>query len=357
MEEGTIIFWANINRWIKGLATWHYTIPCASDTYITLKQCIDNKILIEIYHNHNVINKAYTNEVLFIQEKGVCLFTLTWNNKTIRLDIGKTCVTKDNDDSTIKCNLLRNITYKSTIIYNNEEIKSHCIEWINWRKNYLKQSLNSTMSVQIPKSEEEIINELKNRLESLKYLYESVHINGMEFLLNDIYSSLRTMLFWPDNPKKLSTYNPLLFRAASKYDLPLPVYAVKKQRQISMLGKSSVKGMIIQIKDNFANINNKKPGQAIIDIQEWLDSPIYWESEINYYRIKDAIFDYANTYGSHSGTYVPKKIHFFRRIETADKNMGLDLIKNVTEITIATTDYLVNYIDKIIRSDFTLSSR
>ena len=123
MEEGTIIFWANINRWIKGLATWHYTIPCASDTYITLKQCIDNKILIEIYHNHNVINKAYTNEVLFIQEKGVCLFTLIWNNKTIRLDIGKICVTKDNDGIPIKCNLLPNITYKSTIIYNNKEIK------------------------------------------------------------------------------------------------------------------------------------------------------------------------------------------------------------------------------------------
>ena len=67
------------------------------------------------------------------------------------------------------------------------------------------------------------------------------------------------------------------------------------------------------------------------------------------YLIKDAIFDYANTYGSHSGTYVPKKIHFFRRIETADKNMGLDLIKNVTEIAIATTDYLVNYIDKTIK--------
>ena len=116
-----------------------------------------------------------------------------------------------------------------------------------------------------------------------------------------------------------------------------------------MLGKSSVKGMIIQVKENFANINNKKPGQAIIDIQEWLDSPIYWESQNNYYRIKDAIFDYANTYGSHSGTYVPKKIHFFRRIETADKNMGVDLIKNVTEITIATTDYLVNYIDKTIK--------
>lgn len=29
--------------------------------------------------------------------------------------------------------------------------------------------------------------------------------------------------------------------------------------------------------------------------------------------------------------------------------MGVDLIKNVTEITIATTDYLVNYIDKTIK--------
>ena len=341
MKEGTIIFWVNINQWIKGLATWNYAIPCTPDFHISLKQCIDNRILIEIQHNHDIVNKVYTNEVAFIQEKGICLFTLMWNSKTIRLDIGKACVT-NNDESVIKCNLLPGIIYKTTSIYDNEDIKSHCQEWINWRKNYLRRSLNNTMSAQVHKSEEEIIDELKSRIESLKYLYESVYVKGIECQLNEIYSCLRTMLFWPDNPQKLSIYNPLLFRVASKYDLPLPVYAVTKQFQINILGKSSVKGMIIQIKENFANINYKKPGQSIIDIQEWLDTPIYWESENNYYRIKDAIFDYANTYGSHSSTYVPKKVHFFRRIKTADRNFGFELIKNVTEITIATAAYLEN---------------
>ncbi len=84
----------------------------------------------------------------------------------------------------------------------------------------------------------------------------------------------------------------------------------------------------------------------IMDIQEWLEQPIIVDTEKDVYKVKDLLFDSANSWGAHSDESVPFFLNRVKRIEVLSDEFLLNIIKNVTEVTIESGKFVLNKIER-----------
>lgn len=82
------------------------------------------------------------------------------------------------------------------------------------------------------------------------------------------------------------------------------------------------------------------------DIQEWLEQPIIVDTEKDVYKVKDLLFDSANSWGAHSDESVPFFLNRVKRIEVLSDEFLLNIIKNVTEVTIESGKFVLNKIER-----------
>lgn len=177
---------------------------------------------------------------------------------------------------------------------------NNCQEWMEWRRNRYSNPKASTKKNRRLKTLDEQVAELRNAVASLIDLVALVQ-SGKQHLLGHLATELRALVYW--NGKH---YSPLLLRIAGRFNLPLPVYMLPDD---SSNEPSILKEAQQRFRTNEPSLIKKLPNQKIVDIQEWLSSPIQnalinrgdsgkssiQEDTIN---AKDLILDAATVLGS-----------------------------------------------------------
>ncbi len=200
---------------------------------------------------------------------------------------------------------------------------SACQKWIEWRKDRYSKPKSFDIEYLRPKSFEEQASELQNAIAGLTHHVEEF-INDKKFLIVDIATVLRALVYWEDG--KASKYNPLLLRIAGRLDpaLPLPVYAfaepVEETPDIVHEAESHIINSWISLRHEF-------PMQKLTDLQDVLDSAILIEridstsasakgGKMRKLRGRDLIREFAST--SATGHYHEHVRREFDRINTTN---------------------------------------
>ena len=102
----------------------------------------------------------------------------------------------------------------------------------------------------------------------------------------------------------------------------------------------------VMFENQIASIDFKDDRFDIMDIQEWLEQPIIVDTEKDVYKVKDLLFDSANSWGAHSDESVPFFLNRVKRIEVLSDEFLLNIIKNVTEVTIESGKFVLNKIER-----------
>lgn len=345
-KSGTILCLLSIPHWENGKENWKFEIPVNTEDKIVLSKCRDNSMSITFFEKET-IKKELTTSIIKFTSLGIGLCCIVWNENSVRFSINNNSLI-DNQNTYIECELSPFPSYQSQSVFLESKIEEYCQKWIKWRKEHLtvldlseKEKLNK-----LRKKEDEIWREFLNNIQSLKLIHQQIFLNNNDFLINSLYAILRTMIFIPDNPNSLKTYAPLLFRVANTMELPLPVFATPKNIQETFFESSHIQPYI-EYNPNYASINKKQTKSFIIDFQEWLECPIFKiRTSEKYYRIKDIIFDYANTYGSHSDIGITSNLVYFHELNAYNNNIGREIIQNVTEVVISLGDYITHEFSK-----------
>lgn len=90
-----------------------------------------------------------------------------------------------------------------------------------------------------------------------------------------------------------------------------------------------------------ASTNQKDERMIIMDLQEWLSQPII-TTKNKIYRVKDLLFDSANSWGAHNDQSIPFFLDKTRNINILSDNFLFILIKNISEVAIDLGKYIIN---------------
>ena len=340
-KSGTILCLLSIPHWKKGRENWAFEIPVNLEDKIVLSKCKDNSMSLIFLENGTII-KQLTTSIINFTSSGVVLCCIVWNENSIRFTINDNSLL-DDKNTYVECKLLPFPSYQLRSVFKDKNINSYCEKWVKWRnENLTELDLAEKGKLEkIRKKEDEVWSEFLNNIQSLKFMYGQIFLNNNDFLINSLYAILRTMIFIPDNKRSLRTYAPLLFRVANLEKLPLPVFAIPAEDQEAHFENSYLESYV-DYSPNLATTQGKLNRSYIIDLQEWLESPVFKiKTSASYYRIKDIIFDYANTYGSHSDIGITSNLVYFQELKAYDSNIGQEIVKNVTEVVIELGEYII----------------
>jgi hypothetical protein len=338
MEPKTIFHQIYISNWDSQLATEFINVP-NENAIITVSIDPPKHFTIKVYEKSNLID-SFISQPIKIKNDGAILIIIIWDgNHIVGLMLGKNKIDNYKNKNIIEIEAVRNKIIKSNI-YDEPNILEKCSEWMAWRKKYYSRPKPLSKKNTILKSESEQKRELEESIMSLVDLHNDVFIANKRYKLADIYSLLRRLLFWPDETDKNKIYSPLLIRVAGYENLPLPVYATPSKNSVKDLAKIQIV-IQIQIDNQMASTNQKDERMIIMDLQEWLSQPII-TTKNKIYRVKDLLFDSANSWGAHNDQSIPFFLDKTRNINILSDNFLFILIKNISEVTIDLGKYITN---------------
>lgn len=229
---------------------------------------------------------------------------------------------------------------EDALSFENQDASVICKDWKNWRiENLIVPQKES--QYRKTKSLEEQSEELKRSLKSLEDDIEKLQKADYSGLIT-ISNTLRGLLFWPDNIKRISTYNPLLFRLAGYYELDLPVYAQiinSDDEESNKYFGSTIFGSTI----NEPDIIKKSDRETIMDFQEWLHSEVIHSNKGSIkWRWKDLIFELANQTSSHFDQGLHLNIDKLNKDIFLERKLIVSHVICVSEITIKLGEYILN---------------
>ena len=341
MKEGTIIQAIGINDWENQTGGDFTNIPY-EDSIIKISIAPPKHFTIQIYENKKLIHKFVSQPISF-KNNGMVFMVIKWDEVsgiTFRLEDKQ--IADSSKQNAIEITPV-NLNVKQAWVYKEPNIKDKCSKWIEWRKENFPNPQSEIEKDEILKDKEEQVEELRDQIMALIDLYYSVFISNKRYLLSCIYSLLRALLFWPKTSNKRKIYKPLLIRIAGFENLPLPVYAIPSKLGIE---KSDELVPHVMFENQIASIDFKDDRFDIMDIQEWLEQPIIVDTEKDVYKVKDLLFDSANSWGAHSDESVPFFLNRVKRIEVLSDEFLLNIIKNVTEVTIESGKFVLNKIER-----------
>jgi hypothetical protein len=171
-----------------------------------------------------------------------------------------------------------------------------CQDWIGKRQAKFARPERHRGDRRI-KTLQEQAHDLQDALLSLIYVTNGVR-EGKLYLRGHLASALRALVYWQNDDRPDANYNPLLFRLASRADLPLPVFAI---------GESDgdmpdiIRAADLHLTGNFPEIVHTAPAQHLVDLQDWLLMPALIDRSSGTCRTIDyrsLIAEFANTLGS-----------------------------------------------------------
>lgn len=267
------------------------------------------------------------------------LLTFRWYDNVIEAWINEKALDSDRSMDTHKV-LSKPYIADETLSFNSSDsaaaAAAACREWMAWRKDrYSHPKLNAKTGRRI-KSIDEQIDELKKALEILAELTQQIRAGKKSYIIS-VLPILRSLLFWPD---KSGPYNPLLIRVAGLLQLPLPIYALSTKTNFEQ--PDTTPKPYFDIINDIPQLIKRSPNLSLMDFQEWLHSVALTNKGVPY-RVKDLIFDAANTMSTaHFDDDIPEAIDLLN----INKSFNVDLLTifmlSVSDTAVDLGNYLLS---------------
>lgn len=275
---------------------------------------------------------TFVSQKLHFEGNGSAVLYILWDQSGVRLLINMINVNDCKHAETLHIPIIDENIIESNI-YERNNIYEKCADWMEWRiKRYSSSKIKSN---RIAKTIEEQFIELDNCIKSLREFYDAIFNQHKKYLLPSLYSLLRSLLLWVDDPNN-KNYNPLLLRLATFLRLPLPVYAMPSSMHKLEKNQGLFSKLSFILENPMASTRFQIKGQCIMDIQEWLNGCIYnnrGNGSLEY-KLKDLVCESANIWGSHSDEGIPIVLDNLKKMKVISDELVLNILKNVTEITI-----------------------
>lgn len=320
-----------------------YSTYIDANTYAQIKGMPDGHLYVVVYENKNVFLEHRSQRVNFLSCGSVMIIVIWNEKKEIFVSINGDRLNSYNDTSIKQYHLNERVYSQEidSIKLDDELITDCCSEWIEFRKGLLskEQQPNSYR-----KTFDEEVDDLYCELHGLQESFQRYFEKGerKEYLRRYILNHLRLLICWQGTR---STYSPLLFRVAAYSDLGLPVYGYKKDHaDRSFNDIEGLKEQAVQtIKFPEAYVNKSIEGITIIDLQEWLDSLIYKNSQSGL-TINDLIRDCSNKIASHNDRDLSESFIAFEQTIFGDvESIQDDCIKKVASLVLILGKYILEH--------------
>lgn len=258
-----------------------------------------------------------------VQGSGMMLLNLAWTDSTADVRINGTAIKSLRDETSTHTVLTQELVGKGPLAFEHPEAPAKCQTWIDWRRTQLGIPRLPSADRRL-KTDEEQLTELKEEMLSLQDLVEQVRA-GKLHLLQKIAGSLRGLVYWQMSKKNtlVASYNPLLLRIAARAESPLPVFGRGDDsgRRPAILDEAQ-----FQLTNNIPTLQAVFPDQTLMDLQEWLSTPISTERfrvavpiSITAMTVKDIIAASANTLGgAHFDEDLPSTLDTLKKLKFED---------------------------------------
>lgn len=231
---------------------------------ISLRATSEGALIFSVIKDGKVVVTSKTQPIM-IMGGGMAIFNVTWKTDVIEIRInGHLLATYDragNTKITIETSEHEIIGPPS---FFHQDAEKCCIEWMEWRKNRYANPKTTPKKNRRLKTLEEQTSELHSAIVSMADLVALIR-QGSVHLTRYLAVELRALTYWDGK-----NYSPLLLRVAGRYNLPLPVYMLPWDTSPPAIIKEAQQ----RISTNAPSITKTIPNQVIVDIQEWLSSPL-----------------------------------------------------------------------------------
>jgi hypothetical protein len=235
-----------------------------SNSRITLRGTPEGCLLFRVMESQQEVAKFMSQKIKFVGA-GLVLLDVRWSDDQLDMRINglpvKALEEANNADYLVET---KEHIIQDPPSLNHPEAAKLCKEWMNWRKARYANPKSCAKKNRRLKTIGEQVAELQNAIASLVDLLVLIQ-NGRSHMLGHLATELRALVYWNGR-----NYNPLLLRVAGRFDLPLPVYMLQEKQGAPKILEDAQQW----IKTNEPSILKTIPNQKIVDVQEWLNTPI-----------------------------------------------------------------------------------
>lgn len=266
-----------------------------------------------------------------------------WSGRNVKLIIEMTDIPPNHEGSEpIKLELSEEVEGTGEISLNSPTADDICRQWMTWRRDNLANL--EVPPGRVPKTLRDQVQELQFALQRVQELLRVIE-QGNLYWLGSLAVELRSLLHWKEHEfqeQKRRKYIqvPLLFRVAQYKNLALPIFMRGSQPE----ALRSVTGLLFQTSLNAFSVRHKPPNLHLADLQEWLSSPAFYDSELKPTSMKEMIAGHAETMGpGHYDSGIPSVIDTLNRFKTYDTAVATNFLFMTAQGVIEVGEYVLGY--------------
>lgn len=287
-----------------------------------------------------------------LEGSGMFLFDAGWKDGTVDIRLNREMVPSRVETASPFVVTLKEHEGRGELSLTSGDAIPACQKWTDWRsERYGKAKTVDSPHLRAKSFDEQAL-ELRNAISALSHHLEEFS-KGKTFLIVDIATSLRALVYWEDG--KGSKYNPLLLRIAGRLSppLPLPVYAFTNPDAYI---PDIVPQASSQSENAWPSLYREFPGQRLVDIQEALDSDIQTEREGSFLiessserprilRSRDLIREFASTSASgHYHEHVKRDFDRMQKTEVLEVPISNLFIIRIGSIVVELGEFVLQHL-------------
>lgn len=223
---------------------------------------------------------------------------------------------------------------------------SNCENWITWRKEKFPENIQINKVGYRSKTIEEQLIELENELQALQELSEQVR-TGKTHMLTKIAGSLRALVCWKLSNKGslVTSYNPLLFRLASRLNLPLPVFMSPPDLQKP---PESINDAHVHFSRSFVSLTRRHAFEVVLDLQDYLLQEnikvrIFLTGALQIFTCHEVILQCSNKLGgAHFDEDVPIALDSLQGLTFNKQDSLTTLLLEISDVVCGLGEYVIN---------------
>jgi len=264
---------------------------------------VDGGILLMITDPQGACTHTFRSQPIELLNPGYLLFEVAW---------------KDNGDCEIWINtrvLLRSVAGGRLIISpkavsppsrgrstDDANASVECAKWVANRKQ--KFAMPETAKIhRRPRSLDDQADDLSRAVATIRRLALTVRSDSKS--AGSLATELRSVIYWQKDDQPDRTHNPLLFRLASKADLPLPVYSRRVDLPLPQIPVAFGNHIEVHVPMLF----RLDQAQVVMDVQQWLGSNLITIHGRRPLSVKEGIAEMAHTLGAaHYGEHASELV-------------------------------------------------
>jgi hypothetical protein len=296
----------------------------------------DGHISFEVNKGENEI-VSFHSQPLRVTGTWYALMNVAWKDQEVSMRLNGEEI-KSLEDSNGEIHTVETNDYiiDGRLSFTYPEAKIACKKWMGWRKNRYASPKPLAKKNRRLKTIDEQIEEFQ---ESIKRLDDIVNLvkEGKHYFVSSLATELRALVYW--NGKH---YSPLLLRMAGRFALPLPVFVQGTKHELP----PNIKKPALHFQENGPFLYKQMPKQSLVDLQEWLVSPVLALNSANQsitLSAKELILNSATTQGTaHYDEDLPNTLEIFNNMRAFNRDRLSQFLLRTAHVVLELSRFVIS---------------